>query len=50
MQILYIEMAVLWTIVGDLSMELHERYADQKKTRKLCTMITNVFMLLSTSL
>ena len=43
-------MTVLWTIVGDLSMELHERYVEQKKNRKLCKMVTNVFMLLSTSL
>ena len=28
-------MAVLWTIVGDLSMELCERYGDQKKDQKV---------------
>ena len=39
-------MVVLWTIVGDSSMEPHERYVDQKKTKKLCTMVTSVFMLL----
>ena len=50
MQILFTKMAVLWTIVGDSSMEPHERYVDQKKTKKLCTMVTSMFMLLSISL